>query len=88
MFLTLFEQKEKQPSGHRSKVLRRLECVTLKFHKQKQSEAGKVVKMNGWVITEAQRIGIVEEWIRKFKLEFEFEFKFKIQLENLKRPVN
>lgn len=48
MFLTLFEQKAKQPSGHRSNVLRRLQRVTLEFHKQEQSEAGKAVKMNDW----------------------------------------
>lgn len=48
MLLTLFEQKEKQPSGHRQTILGRLGCVTLEFHKQEQSEAEKVVKMNDW----------------------------------------
>lgn len=64
MFLTLFEQKEKQPSGHRSNVLRIQGSVSLEFHPQKQSVAGVLVEVSSWTIIEDQRIGVIEEWFQ------------------------
>lgn len=64
MFLTLFEQKEKQPSGHRSNVLRIQGSVSLEFHPQKQSAAGVLVEVSSWTIIEDQRIGVIEEWFQ------------------------
>lgn len=61
MFLTLFEQKEKQPSGHRWNVLRIQGSVSLEFHPQKQSGAGVLVEVSSWMITEDQRIRVIEE---------------------------
>lgn len=61
MFLTLFAQKEKQPSGHRSNVLRIQGSVSLEFHPQKQGGAGVLVEVSSWTITEDQRIGVIEE---------------------------